>query len=101
MLPDNDDMAMRQMLAHYQPSPHDRLAARIVAHATAQPQKQSLLRILSRAFSQWDYGLQYKSAALAAFAVLGLLSAQLNATHAPGLDLGSVVMADPTWTEEL
>jgi len=100
MLPDNDERLMRMALAQYQPQAPDWLAARIIANATAQPQRVGFLTFIGRSLSEWNYGLQFKSAALAAVAVLGLLSAQLNAgPHA--LDVGTVMMADPNWTEEL
>ncbi len=100
MLPD-DTQSLRHALTGYQPEAPDWLASRIIANATAQPQKQGLFGMLNRAFSEWNYGLQFKGAALAAFAVLGLLSAQLNSGPNRLLDVGTVVMADPNWTEEL
>lgn len=102
MLPD-DDIDLRLAMAQYQPQAPDWLAARIVANATAQPQKVGFFTFLKRAFSEWDYALNMKGAALAAFAVLGLLSAQLGANNAAthGLDVRNVLMADPNWTEEL
>lgn len=101
MLPENDDEFLRRTMAHYQPQMPHALATRIIARATAEPQKLGLFGTLNRAFSEWDYALNMKGAALAAFAALGLLSAQLNSQDAPGLDVRSVLMADPNWTEEL
>ena len=102
MLPDDDNTFLRHALAQDMPTPPDWLAARIVANATALPQRQGLFGFLNRAFSEWNYALQFKGAALAAFAVLGLLSAQLNSgPNQRLLDVSSVFMADPNWTEEL
>jgi|GEM_PF-6128965 len=102
MLPD-DDNDLRLAMAQYQPQAPDWLAACIVANATAQPQKVGFFTFFNRAFSEWDYALNMKGAVLAAFAVLGLLSAQLDANNAAthGLDVRNVLMADPNWTEEL
>lgn len=101
MLPEMNEKELRLALAQYQPHAPDWLASRIVANATALPQKQGLLGMLARAFSEWDYALQFKGAALAACAALGLLSAQLNPVHTQALDVRNVVLADPNWTEEL
>lgn len=103
MLPDTDEKLLRDALSRYQPEAPDWLATRIVANATAQPQNVGVFTFLSRAFSEWNYGLQFKGAVLAAFAMLGLLGAQLSANNATthGLDVRNVLMADPNWTEEL
>jgi hypothetical protein len=101
MLPEDDDAFMRRVMAQYEPELPDRLASRIVAHATAQRQKMGLAGLLARVFGEWDYALNYKGMALAAFAVLGLLGAELSGSAQHGLDIRSVMMADPNWTEEL
>lgn len=101
MLPERHDDPLRLALAAYQPEPPVWLAARIIANATAQPQKQGLFGFLRRAFCEWDYALQFKGVALAAFAVLGLLSAQFTTNSHHALDVRNVLMADPNWTEEL
>lgn len=103
MQPDEmDEATLRRLLATDMPEPPVWLAARIAANATSQPQKLGLLGFLDRAFSEWNYGLQFKGAALAAFAVLGLLSAQMAGGPNPyALDIGTVLMAEPNWTEEL
>ncbi len=68
----------------------------------AQPQRVGLLTFLTRAMTEWNYALNVKGAALAAIAVLGLLSAQLGDSGTRRvLDVGTVMMADPNWTEEL
>lgn len=105
MLPDDDnEHELRLAMTQYQPQSPDWLATRIIARATAQPQKVGFFTHLTRAFGEWDYALQMKGAALAAFAMLGVLTAQLNATenYTPAaLDVTTVLMADPNWTEEL
>ena len=104
MLPDDTENDLRLAMAQYQPQAPDWLADRIVARATAQPQKVGLGTFLARAFGEWDYALQMKGAALAAFAMLGILTAQLSATEnyqPAALDVTTVLMADPNWTEEL
>lgn len=102
MLPDDDDEFLRVALGRYQPEPAFGLATRIVARATAHPQKVGMFTFLVRALTEWDYALNVKGAALAAVMVLGLLSAQLgDSATRDALDVGTVVMADPNWTEEL
>lgn len=99
-LPDTDDEFLRPLMAQTTPMPADWLAGRIVARATALPQKQGFLRSLKRAFTEWDYALNVKGMALAGFAMLGLLGAVLSDGQGT-LDLSNVMLADPNWTEEL
>lgn len=104
MLPDveDDDIYLRAALARYQPDVPFGLATRIVACATAQPQRIGVIGFITRALSEWDYALNVKGAALAAIAVLGLLGGQLGDSNTrSALDVGTVMMADPNWTEEL
>mgnify|MGYP007116569913 CR=1 FL=1 len=103
MLPEHEDKRLRAALAVDSPTPAPWLASRIVANATAQPQNRGLLGFIERAFSEWDYALNMKGAALAAFALLGILSAEVNPAMAsqPMLDVTTIGMADPNWTEEL
>ena len=99
MLPD-DDNTLRQVLAQYQPVAPDWLATRIIANAVALKQKQGFVGFIARALTEWNYALPAKGAVLAAFAMLGVLGAQLNSTsHA--LDPNAIILADPNWTEEL
>ncbi len=99
---DDEDMILRDALARTAPAVPPGLAARIVAQATAQPQKLGWLTWVRRAFSEWDYALNMKGAALAAFAALGLLSAQLSTpdTSGYGMEL-TTVLSEPNWTEAL
>ncbi len=97
MLPD-DETTLRHTLALYEPMASDWLATRIIARATALQQKQGIVGHLARAFSDWRYALPAKGAALAAFAMLGMLGAQLDGSG--HLDPDSVI-GDPSWTEQL
>ena len=97
MLPD-DEPALRRLLALDQPVAADWLATRIIARATALPQKQGPLGYLARALTDWRYALPAKGAVLAAFALLGMLGAELNGSG--HLDPDSVI-GNPAWTEEL
>ena len=99
MLPDDNELSIRHLMAQYQPSAPDYLATRIIARATALPQKQGLVGFIIRALSEWHYALPVKSAVLAAFVVLGMFSAQLS--QSTSLDPNAVMLADPNWTEEL
>ena len=97
MLPD-DDNELRRLLALDQPMAADWLAARIIARATALPQKENWVGYIARALTDWRYALPAKGAVLAAFAMLGVLGAQLNSSG--HLDPNSVI-GNPAWTEEL
>ncbi|MEN0108311.1 MAG: hypothetical protein AAGC84_18075 [Pseudomonas sp.] len=73
----SDDDDLRQHLAAQpRPRPAAGLAARIVQHATAQPQHQPWYRRVQRALEQWRYGWPVKVASLALCGVLGVMAGQ-------------------------
>lgn len=100
----HEDADIRAFLANWKhEEPSAFLATRIVAHATALPQKQpwpqAIVTSFTQAFSQWNYALAYKTAALAACLVLGLFTAQ-DVTSNSDVAGGASVIGD-MWTEEL
>jgi hypothetical protein len=101
MLPEDDGFDM--LKTHWRDAPVPAgLAARIIAHARSMPQHQPfavrLARTLQHAFSEWDYALAYKGAALAAIAMLGMMTSQSIATD-DSVDM--LHLATTSWTEEL
>jgi hypothetical protein len=78
------------------------LAGRIIAHARSLPQEQPfgrrLMTALAHAFSEWNYAFAYKTAALAAIAMLGVATAQLGASDTDNDPLNA---ANTSWTEAL
>ncbi|MDW3711401.1 MULTISPECIES: hypothetical protein [unclassified Pseudomonas] len=98
----NDEQDLhRHLAAQPQPTPPAGLAARIVAHATAQPQRQGWRRQLAKALENWGYGWQVKLASVALCGVLGLLAGHFTG---PGPDDDLVLAAQAVdqllWTEE-
>ncbi len=102
-MPHEDDKVMRMMAAHW---PEARvpagLAERIIRHARSLPQHQPfsvrLVIALRHAFSEWNYALAYKGAALVAAAMLGMLTSQTMVTDSSG---DMLHLATTSWTEEL
>jgi hypothetical protein len=102
MLPEDDTT---HMLKAYWPDaqPPAGIAARVIAHARSMPQHQPFaLRLaiaMQHAFSEWNYALAYKGAALAAVAALGVFTSQNIAVADDGRDM--LHIATTSWTEEL
>lgn len=98
---DND--IVTSLRTHWQDSAvPDGLADRIIRHARSLPQHQPFaLRLaiaLRHAFSEWNYALAYKGAALVAVAMLGMLTSQNIATDTSS---DMLHLATTSWTEEL
>lgn len=98
----NDEQDLRRRLAAQpRPTPPADLAARIVARATAQPQRPGWRRRLQRALEQWRYGWQVKLASLALCGVLGLLAGHAGAPAGDAdLEVAAQAMDQLLWTEE-
>ncbi|MFM9890909.1 MAG: hypothetical protein ACKVOE_09805 [Rickettsiales bacterium] len=74
------------------------LAERITRTALRQPQWQPWWARLTLTLASWNEGWSYKGAALAAVAVLGLISGQLNA---PQSRTGLLQTPGMSWSEGL
>ncbi|MDU9416258.1 hypothetical protein PSGK_10075 [Pseudomonas solani] len=97
----NDEQDLRRRLAAQpRPTPPADLAARIVAHATAQPQRQPWSRRLQRALEQWRYGWQVKLASVALCGLLGLLVGHVSTPADDDLDVAAQAMSPLLWTDQ-
>lgn len=74
------------------------LAERIIRTARTQPQWQPWWLRATLSLATWNADWRAKSAALAAVAVLGLLSGQLGSTESAG---GFIQTPGMTWSEGL
>lgn len=99
-----DDREIKDFLSQWsaeEPSPF--LATRIIANATALPQKQPWHRafgtFFTHSFTEWNYALAYKGAALALCLMLGILTAHELPQTTPNVARGNAI--GDMWTEEL
>lgn len=98
----SEDDELRALLARQpRPQPPADLAARIVQHATALPQRQSWALRLQKALEQWRYGWPVKVASLALCGVLGVLAGHWTAPTADtDIQIAGEVMGNLLWADE-
>ena len=85
----------------FRPRPPADLAARIVAHATAQPQRRSWPARLARALEDWRYGWQLKLAGVALCGMAGVFAGHLAALGDADLALAAQAFGEVMHTEEM
>lgn len=97
----NEDKELRAMLSPFEVTPPSYLAQRIVANATALPQRRGLFGMFTQAMDQWNYALAYKGMALACFMLLGIITAQQQTqlSASTSMDMSNLAMAEG-WMEE-
>ncbi|KIV75610.1 hypothetical protein SZ55_0196 [Pseudomonas sp. FeS53a] len=97
----NQDPDLHHLADQPAPRPAPDLAARIVAHATAQPQRLPWHLRLRRALAHWQPGWQASLASLVLCGLLGLLGGHLASPPADNdLALAAQAVDQLLWTDE-
>ncbi|MFZ4124741.1 MAG: hypothetical protein ACOYJ2_01545 [Rickettsiales bacterium] len=94
----HEERELKALLARFEAVPPSYLAQKIIANATALPQRRSIFSTLT----QWNASLAYKGMALAAMLLLGVMTAQSQTNpYAKSVtaDMSGFVLAQG-WIEE-